>query len=197
MKLVIATKNKGKARELKELLAGFGIEVVPLSEIPSIELPPEDGKTFKENALKKARAVFDATGEPSLADDSGLVVDALEGRPGVHSARYAGENASDEDNCRKLLSELEGVAAEKRTARFNCALAYKDGGREEVFEGELAGRIALHPRGNNGFGYDPVFEIERLGRTAAELSPGEKNAISHRAEALKRFKAWLAERMSD
>lgn len=192
MKLVIATKNRGKARELGDLLKGLDIEVLSLSDFPSAVLPPEDGKTFRENALKKARAVFEATGLPSLADDSGLVVDALYGRPGIFSARYAGEGASDEDNYRKLLGELEGVATEKRSARFVCALAYKDKGREEVFEGELKGRIAASPRGVNGFGYDPVFEIERLNKSAAELSPAEKNAISHRAEALKRFKAWLA-----
>ncbi|MBI2412803.1 MAG: XTP/dITP diphosphatase [Deltaproteobacteria bacterium] len=192
MKLVIATKNRGKARELGDLLKGLDIDVLSLADFSSVKLPPEDGKTFRENALKKARAVFEATGLPSLADDSGLVVDALDGRPGIFSARYAGEDATDEDNYRKLLGELEGVATEKRAARFVCALAYKDKVREEVFEGELKGRIAETPRGGNGFGYDPVFEIERLKRTVAELSPAEKNAISHRAEALKRFKTWLA-----
>lgn len=193
MKLVIATKNRGKARELGEMLKGLEVEVLSLADFPSVALPPEDGDTFTENALIKARAVFEATGLPSLADDSGLVVDALDGRPGIYSARYAGRNATDEDNYRKLLGELEGVPLGKRAARFVCALAYKDKVREEVFEGELCGRIAARPRGENGFGYDPVFEVERLGRTAAELSPGEKNAISHRAEALRRFKTWLAE----
>ncbi|MBI5453728.1 MAG: XTP/dITP diphosphatase [Deltaproteobacteria bacterium] len=193
MKLVIATKNRGKARELGEMLKGLEVEVLSLADFPSVALPPEDGDTFTENALIKARAVFEATGLPSLADDSGLVVDALDGRPGIYSARYAGRNATDEDNYRKLLGELEGVPLGKRAARFVCALAYKDKVREEVFEGELCGRIAARPRGENGFGYDPVFEVERLGRTAAELSPGEKNAISHRAEALRRFKTWFAE----
>lgn len=193
MKLVIATKNRGKARELGEMLKGLEVEVLSLADFPSVALPPEDGDTFTENALIKARAVFEATGLPSLADDSGLVVDALDGRPGIYSARYAGRNATDEENYRKLLVELEGVPLGKRAARFVCALAYKDKVREEVFEGELCGRIAARPRGENGFGYDPVFEVERLDRTAAELSPSEKNAISHRAEALKRFKTWLAE----
>ncbi len=193
MKLVIATKNRGKARELGEMLKGLEVEVLSLADFPSVALPPEDGDTFTENALIKARAVFEATGLPSLADDSGLAVDALDGRPGIYSARYAGRNATDEDNYMKLLCELEGVPLGKRAARFVCALAYKDKVREEVFEGEFRGRIAERPRGENGFGYDPVFEVERLGRTAAELSPGEKNAISHRAEALRRFKTWLAE----
>lgn len=193
MKLVIATKNRGKARELGEMLKGLEVEVLSLADFPSVALPPEDGDTFTENALIKARAVFEATGLPSLADDSGLVVDALDGRPGIYSARYAGRNATDEDNYRKLLGELEGVPFDKRAARFVCALAYKDKVREEVFEGELCGRIAASPRGENGFGYDPVFEIERLKRTVAELAPSEKNAISHRAEALKGFKTWLAE----
>ncbi len=193
MKLVIATKNRSKARELGEMLKGLEVEVLSLADFPSVALPPEDGDTFTENALIKARAVFEATGLPSLADDSGLAVDALDGRPGIYSARYAGRNATDEDNYMKLLCELEGVPLGKRAARFVCALAYKDKVREEVFEGEFRGRIAERPRGENGFGYDPVFEVERLGRTAAELSPGEKNAISHRAEALRRFKTWLAE----
>lgn len=194
MKLVIATKNTGKAREFGGLLKGLAIEVLSLSDFPAITLLPEDATTFRENALKKARTVFEATGLPSLADDSGLAVDALDGAPGVYSARYAGETATDEDNCRKLLGELEGVATEERTARFVCALAYKDEWGEEVFDGELCGRIAASPRGKNGFGYDPVFEIEGVGRTSAELSGDEKNAISHRAEALKRFIAWLARR---
>lgn len=194
MKLVIATKNTGKARELGELLKGLAIEVLSLADFPAVTLPPEDGKSFRENALKKARTVFEATGLPTIADDSGLEVDALDNAPGVYSARYAGESATDEDNCRKLLKELEGVAPEERTARFVCALAYKDGRGEEVFDGELRGRIAARPRGRNGFGYDPVFEIEGVKRTSAELSGDEKNAISHRAEALKRFKTWLATR---
>jgi len=194
MKLVIATKNRSKARELGELLKGLAIVVLSLSDFPAITLPPEDATTFRENALKKARSVFEATGLPSLADDSGLVVDALDGAPGIYSARYAGESATDEDNCRKLLAELADVAPEKRTARFVCALAYKDERGEEVFDGELRGRIAASARGENGFGYDPVFEIEGLWRTSAELSGDEKNAISHRAEALKRFKTWLATR---
>ncbi|OGP24842.1 MAG: non-canonical purine NTP pyrophosphatase, RdgB/HAM1 family [Deltaproteobacteria bacterium GWC2_56_8] len=194
MKLVIATKNRSKARELGELLKGLAIVVLSLSDFPAITLPPEDATTFRENALKKARSVFEATGLPSLADDSGLVVDALDGAPGIYSARYAGESATDEDNCRKLLAELADVAPEKRTARFVCALAYKDERGEEVFDGELRGRIAASARGENGFGYDPVFEIEGLWRTSAELSGDEKNAISHRAKALKRFQTWLAGR---
>ena len=149
MKLVIATKNRSKARELGGLLKGMAIEVLSLSDFPAITLPPEDATTFRENALKKARTVFEATGLPSLADDSGLAVDALDGAPGIYSARYAGENATDEDNCGKLLKELEGVATEERTARFVCALAYKDEWGERFSIGLWHKEVR---RGKNGFG---------------------------------------------
>ncbi|HLC18193.1 MAG TPA: non-canonical purine NTP pyrophosphatase, partial [Thermodesulfobacteriota bacterium] len=155
MRLVLATSNRGKVREIRGMLMGLGVEVLALGDFPSVELPHETGATLAENALVKARAVAAATGIAALADDSGLEVDCLGGRPGVFSARYAGEGASDRDNCIKLLGELEGVPFEKRSARFRCAVAFVepgDGGRgvEMVFEGSLEGFIATEPRGEGG-----------------------------------------------
>lgn len=196
MKLVVATRNRGKAKEISAMLEGTGVEAVTLNEYPSLILPPETGRSFRENALIKALFVADATGLPALADDSGLEVESLGGAPGVFSARYAGESASDRENCLKLLSALEGVPAGKRGARFRCAVAFVEPGRgEEVFEGEFEGEIAAGPRGSGGFGYDPVFVVPGRGLTVAELPPGEKDRISHRARALSAFKAFLAGRL--
>lgn len=192
MKVVLATKNTGKAKEIGRILEGSGVEIVSLEGFAGVELPPETGKTMEENALLKARAVAEATGLPALADDSGLEVDFLGGAPGVYSARYAGEKATDEENWKKLLRELEGVEAEKRTARFRCALALVGFDENEyLFEGVFEGAIAEAPRGANGFGYDPLFIAHETGRTAAELAPDEKNRISHRAKALEKLKDWL------
>ncbi|OGP14342.1 MAG: non-canonical purine NTP pyrophosphatase, RdgB/HAM1 family [Deltaproteobacteria bacterium GWA2_54_12] len=195
MKVVLATKNAGKAKEIGRILEGSGVEIISLEGFPGVELPPETGKTMDENALLKARAVSKATGLPALADDSGLEVDFLNGAPGVYSARYSGEKATDEENWKKLLRELEGVEVEKRTARFRCALAFVGFDENEyLFEGVFEGIIAEAPRGVNGFGYDPVFIALDTGRTAAELAPEEKNRISHRANALEALKAFLATR---
>jgi len=195
MKVVLATSNRSKAAEIGRMLEGTGVEILSLASFPGVNLPPETGATMKENALIKARAASRATGLPALADDSGLEVDFLDGAPGVFSARYAGEGATDEDNWRKLLSELEGVPVEKRTARFRCALALVGlDAKELVFEGVLEGVITDGPRGENGFGYDPVFFIPEEGRTSAELSPDEKNRVSHRARALDGLKSYLCGR---
>lgn len=192
MKAVLASTNRGKAKEIGEMLKDIGVEIVALDEYPSIKLPPETGKTFIENALLKARHVAENTGMTALADDSGLEVDYLGGRPGVRSARYAGEGATDEENFKKLLAELEGVPGEKRGARFRCALALvSPDGREEVSEGVFEGFITEAPRGKNGFGYDPVFFVPEKGMTAAELSPEQKNSLSHRAKALMELKKKL------
>ena len=211
VRLVLATSNRGKVREIRGMLMGLGVEVLALDDFKSVELPHETGATFAENALVKARAVAAATGIAALADDSGLEVDCLGGRPGVFSARYAGEGASDRDNYIKLLGELEGVPFEKRSARFRCAVAFVepgDGGRgaggaggaggrgvEMVFEGSLEGFIATEPRGEGGFGYDPVFFLPERNRTVAELPAEEKNAISHRARALEGLRKWLEGRV--
>lgn len=193
MKVVLATKNAGKAAEIGRMLEGSGVEIVSLEGFPGVLLPPETGATMRENALLKARAVHEATGLPALADDSGLEVDSLGGAPGVFSARYSGEGATDERNWRKLLAALEGVPPEMRTARFRCALALVGFDEQEhVFEGVFEGAISDAPRGTNGFGYDPVFIASGTGRTAAELAPDEKNRISHRARALDALKAFLS-----
>lgn len=192
MKLIVATKNKGKVSEIGKILEGLGVELLSLDDFPDIVMPEETGATFEANALIKARAIASATGFPALADDSGLEVDALGGRPGVYSARYAGTDATDEENYLKLLEELVGVPESERTARFHCAVAFvSSDGASAVFHGTFEGQIARRPSGTGGFGYDPVFYIPSEARTSAELSPEEKNRISHRAKALEGFKVYL------
>jgi XTP/dITP diphosphohydrolase len=202
MKIILATTNRSKVEEIEAILGAPGLEILTLDDHPGLVLPPEEGITFKDNALAKARFVASATGIAALGDDSGLEVEALSGAPGVFSARYAGEGASDEENWKKLLEELKGVEPPLRSARFRCVLALVEpvgparpaGGGEHIFEGTLGGLISTAPKGCGGFGYDPVFFIPRLNRTAAELSPREKNSISHRALALAKLKIWLSER---
>ncbi|MDW7711289.1 MAG: XTP/dITP diphosphatase [Deferrisomatales bacterium] len=185
MTLLVATRNPGKARELRELLAPEGIEVLGLAGMPGAPEVTEDGSTFRDNARKKARALAEWAGVPVLADDSGLEVEALGGRPGVLSARYAGPGSSDQDNNRRLLEELHGVPPERRGAAFVCAMALVVPGWEDTeAEGRLEGRILESPRGRGGFGYDPLFSVEGMDRTLAELEVGEKNRFSHRARAL-------------
>lgn len=194
MKITLATKNRGKAVEIREILKDIGAEVLTLDDFPEIVMPPESGETFRANAVEKARFVAEATGALALADDSGLEVEALGGRPGVRSARYAGAGATDRENFTKLLKELEGVPFEKRKARFVCVIAIAGPGVEEAaFEGTLDGYISVEPSGREGFGYDPVFFIPGENKTAAELRPDEKNRISHRARALEKARAWLRE----
>jgi len=196
-RLVFASRNRGKLVELRELLADVEVEVLAIDELDD-EIPEvvEDGDTFAANASKKALEVSRASGLPALADDSGLEVDALDGHPGVYSARFAGETASDRDNNDKLIAELEGVPAERRTARFRSVLAFADtAGRlgDEVLlaDGTCEGRILDEPRGDGGFGYDPLFLVPELGRTFAELGVGSKNDRSHRARAMRAMKPQL------
>ncbi len=185
MRLALASGNPGKKRELAALLAPLGIEVAGAGELGFREAVEETGRSFAENARLKARAVVAALGIPALADDSGLCVAALGGAPGVLSARYAGPGGDDGANNVKLLSALAGVPPARRGAAFVCALALGlPDGRMLEAEGRWEGRIALAPAGRGGFGYDPLFELPGLGCTAAELPPGEKNAISHRGRAL-------------
>ncbi len=194
MKIVLATRNRGKVRELQELLAETNFEVVSLADYPGVPEVIEDGNTFKENAIKKAREVAEAVGEVTLADDSGLEVDYLDGAPGVLSARFAGEQHDDEANNRKLLQLLSGVPWEKRTARFRCVVAIAvPGGKVETAEGTCQGIITTQPRGKNGFGYDPLFYIPGYGKTFAELEGPEKNKISHRGRALRNATRLLKE----
>jgi XTP/dITP diphosphohydrolase len=188
--LTLATGNPHKLRELAELLPEVSLQPLP----DGVEMPPETGDTFAANALIKARAAQAAVGGPALADDSGIEAAALEGRPGVRSARYAGENASDEENLAKLLEEV-GEAGRDRRVAYVCVLAYLNAaGEEGLFEGRCEGRLAQKPRGSGGFGYDPAFLPDdiRDGRTMAELEPVEKNAISHRGRAAAMLGAHLA-----
>ena len=196
MKLLLGTKNRGKLRELFALLKDLPVELLTVDEVPFSDVP-ETGKTFLENALLKARAISEETGLPVLAEDSGLEVEALGGAPGVRSARFAGEDATDEQNIQKLLALLEGVPEEERRARFVCvAVARFPDGTELVAEGELRGRIARAPRGEHGFGYDPVFLPEGFPRTLGELGPSVKDEISHRKRALERLKRRLQEHLA-
>ena len=182
--LVLATRNRHKAQELASLLSDLGISIRTMDAFPQVPDVIEDGKTCEANAIKKARAVSRATGLLAVADDTGLEVDALGGQPGVYAARYAGEHVTYEDNWRKLLRELSGVPHDRRTARFiTVAAIASPSGEVQVAEGQLQGVITEEPAGAQGFGYDPVFFVPELGKTLAELSPDEKNRISHRAKA--------------
>jgi XTP/dITP diphosphohydrolase len=194
VKVVVATRNKGKLREIVPLLADLQLELVTIDEVaPDAELR-EDGVTFVENALAKARQAARATGLPAIADDSGLEVDALDGAPGVYSARYAGPGADDAKNNAKLLESLRGVPLARRSAQFRCVAVFVDPalGLEIVREGTSAGEILEAPRGEDGFGYDPLFLALAVGRTMAELPLEEKNRISHRAAAFRALAAALA-----
>jgi len=187
MKIILATQNPGKVRELRGLLVDEEIEVLSLLDIPDWEDVEETGVTFADNAALKAREAARKTGLIALADDSGLEVDALEGAPGVYSARYAGEPKDDERNLDKLLQRLETTPENKRTARFRCALVMVTPfGEEYLTEGTVEGRILTRRRGSDGFGYDPVFYLPEFARTMAELTLPEKNALSHRAQAFRK-----------
>jgi len=184
-RIVLATGNPGKVREIQRILGDLGVEVVPQTDL-GVADADETGKSFVENALIKARHASLMTGLPAIADDSGLAVDALDGRPGVYSARYSGADATDDSNIDKLLGELQGVPGERRTAAFHCCAVFVsvDNSTSLVAEGRWEGRILEQRRGTGGFGYDPVFYDPECGRTAAELGPEQKNARSHRGKAL-------------
>ena len=187
--LVIGSRNTHKVAEIRQILAGLPFHVVSVSEYPDVPDVVEDGATFRDNALKKARETAAAVGQLTLADDSGLEVDALDGRPGVYSARYAGEPSTDSKNNAKLLTELTGVAAEQRTARFRCVMALVDpDGDETTVEGTCHGCIGHELKGEHGFGYDPLFVVDGYDSTMAQLGPTVKNRISHRARALQELK---------
>jgi XTP/dITP diphosphohydrolase len=199
MKIVLATSNPGKVRELSRLLEGTGIQVMPQSDF-GVADAEETGLSFVENAILKARNAAAHTGLPAMADDSGIEVDALNGAPGIYSARYAGPECDDAANNRKLLEALRDVPEAERTARFHCVIAYLRHGEDPapiITEGVLEGRVALSPRGEGGFGYDVIFELPGRGLTTAEISPEEKNRISHRGQALSRMLARLAPRKGE
>ena len=198
--VVVATKNIGKVREFAELFERFDLEIKSLHDFPHIEEVEETGETFEENALLKADSLCKQLNSIVIADDSGLIVDALNGNPGVRSARYAGEQKDDQANIDKVLTELDGISMEKRTARFYCALAvaFPEENKESVIvNGTCEGKILEQRRGENGFGYDPIFYVEEYKRAMAELTSDEKNEISHRGRALRKLEekisAWFLE----
>ena len=196
MELLIATNNKGKVKEIKEILSGLDMEVFSLAD-KGIDIEvEEDGKTFEENSMKKASEIFKIANCITVADDSGLEVDALGGAPGVYSARYAGENATDEEKYTKLLNELKGLPEEKRTARFvsDVSVIFPDGTKKSL-RGECEGVITTKPSGNGGFGYDPVFFVPELNKTFSEATMEEKNQISHRGKAFRMLREYLQDKI--
>jgi XTP/dITP diphosphohydrolase len=191
---VVATKNLGKVREIRKALKGFELRIYTLSDFPDVPEIREDGKSFTENALKKGRFYSKYFGKLAIADDSGLEVDALRGLPGIHSARYAGKGASNRENNRKLLKEMEGIRFSKRGAKFRCVIAMvSPDGREAIAEGTCKGRIGFKEVGKKGFGYDPLFLLPQYGKTMAQLSIEEKNRISHRGKALRKLRKMIKE----
>lgn len=195
MEIVVATRNRKKIEEIERILEGLPVRLLMLDDFPDCPNVEETEDTFRGNALLKAKAVSSCTGLAAIADDSGLEVDALGGAPGVFSARYAGQEASDKENVGKLLREMQSVPDDRRTARFICVIALAVPGRGETFfEGRVEGGIGLTPAGRWGFGYDPVFYPEGLKKTFAEMAPSEKDSMSHRARALEQLKNHLISR---
>ena len=195
MQIVLATHNRGKMKEMSSILAHLPVKLLTLDDFPQIGAIPETGETLKENAFIKAETVHQKTGLPALADDTGLEVDALDGAPGVHSSRYDGETATFEDNCRKMMQEMDGIPAEERTARFHTVIAFVSDSGNEWTEGMVEGRILEKKRGDGGFGYDPLFYYPPLKKTFAELNSEQKNNISHRGKALRNFCQILEKRI--
>lgn len=201
--IVLATRNKNKVKEFREMLKGYDIELRSLDDFGPIPEVVEDGTTFDDNAYKKALHTAKILGIPAIADDSGLAVDALNGRPGVYSARYAGPDATDEENCKKLLKEMAGM--ENRKASFHCVISIAvPSGPALTYEGTCSGIILEEKRGTSGFGYDPLFYFEQFDKTFAELSMAEKNSVSHRGKALAEFRdelpkvvKWLNQRLAE
>ncbi|MDI6755889.1 MAG: XTP/dITP diphosphatase [Thermodesulfobacteriota bacterium] len=192
IELVIATRNPGKLREIEAILAHLPLKLLSLEDFPDIPDVVEDGTTFAENAGKKASTIARLTGRLAIADDSGLSVKALKGRPGIFSARFAGNEATDQERYQKLLDEMLGIPDGQRQAAFVCAMAiFSPDGETQFVEGKIQGWITFAPQGEYGFGYDPVFFIPEFGKTMAELEPEVKNRISHRARALEKLKLIL------
>jgi XTP/dITP diphosphohydrolase len=192
MEIIVATKNRGKAREIRRELKDAGLKILSLNDFSDVPEIKEDGKSFEENALKKARFFSNYFGKPAVADDSGLEVNALGGLPGIYSARYAGQGANDREKNQKLLKEMEGIPVSRRGAKFRCVMALvAPEGEERVVEGTCRGRIGFKEVGRKGFGYDPLFFLPEYGKTMAQLTVEEKNRISHRGKALRKLKRVL------
>ncbi|MDC3166496.1 RdgB/HAM1 family non-canonical purine NTP pyrophosphatase [Candidatus Marinimicrobia bacterium] len=196
-KLILATHNLHKQKEMNSILSPLGIVTVGLDEFPHIGDIEETGTTLIENAYIKARTVYELTGIPSLADDTGLEVDSLGGSPGVYSARYAGKNPTYQDNCNKLLLDLKGYPKKKRVASFRTVIAFVDAEMEHHAEGIVKGRVIEKYKGDDGFGYDPIFQPESQNITYAEMEPEKKNKISHRFKALDKIKEFLVRYYKD
>ena len=197
MKLVIATHNEDKLKEIQTYLESFSFNAISLNKFPQIGEIIEDGQTLLDNALIKAREVFDKTGLPTISDDTGLEVDALNGKPGVFSARYAGEECTYLDNVNKLLKNMKKIPIPNRTAQFKTVMVFKDKNQELIVEGVVKGLISRELKGDQGFGYDPIFFVPELGKTFGELSAIEKNKISHRGNALRNLVNSLKEHAPD
>ena len=195
--IVLATQNRDKREELQEALSEFMVKILSLNDFPFIGEIEEVGKTLLENSMIKAKTVHNLTQLPVIADDTGLEVEALNGAPGIYSARYAGEDVTYEDNVNKLLAEMENIPLENRKAQFRTVISFVDKDRELWTEGRIKGIIGESAKGKNGFGYDPVFFVPELEKTFSELSIGEKNRISHRGLAMKKFRILLREYISD
>lgn len=195
--IVLATHNRDKREELQEALSEFTVEILSLNDFPFIGEIEEVGQTLLENSMIKAKTVHNLTQLPVIADDTGLEVEALNGAPGIYSARYAGEDVTYEDNVNKLLAEMENIPLENRKAKFRTVISFVDKDRELWTEGTIKGIIGETAKGKNGFGYDPVFFVPELEKTFSELSIGEKNKISHRGLAMKKFRILLREYISD
>ena len=189
MKLLLATRNRDKIREIKDLFNELDVEILTLDSFPDVPEVEEDGETLEQNAFKKAKVVNEATGIISVADDTGLEVDYLNGQPGVYSSRFAGENATYDDNVNKLLASLDGVPEEKRTARFRCVISIIGNDINEYVEGSCLGFILTEKRGSQGFGYDPVFYVPKYKQTFSQMPLSLKNQVSHRGLALKQAKS--------
>ena len=195
--IVLATHNRDKREELQEALSEFTLKILSLNDFPFIGEIEEVGQTLLENSMIKAKTVHNLTQLPVIADDTGLEVEALNGAPGIYSARYAGEDVTYEDNVNKLLAEMENIPLENRKAQFRTVISFVDKDRELWTEGRIKGIIGESAKGKNGFGYDPVFFVPELEKTFSELSIGEKNRISHRGPAMKKFRILLREYISD
>ncbi len=193
-KLVLSTRNQDKIIEIRDALAGLSIHILNLDSFPNAPEVIEDGDTLEANAIKKALVIHQHTNLPAVADDTGLMVEALDGAPGVFSSRFAGPGATYADNVQKLLRMMEGVPPSQRTAEFRTVIALAMQGKTHLVEGRCRGEITLAPRGSNGFGYDPVFLVPELNKTFAELALAEKNQVSHRGKAIMAFKVLLQEK---